>query len=148
MASRGYNHVVLVGNLGRDPELRSLPSGNNVCTFSIATTERFKNKNGELQDRTDWHTIEIWGSLGDTAAKYLKKGKTVLVEGQIRNNDWEKDGVKHYGYRIVARNFTMLDSKSSDDVSSNSTNDSSYADDYYENASSKSSNIDDDDLPF
>lgn len=148
MASRGYNHVVLVGNLGRDPELRSLPSGNNVCTFSIATTERFKNKNGELQDRTDWHTIEIWGPLGDTAAKYLKKGKTVLVEGQIRNNDWEKDGVKHYGYKIMARNFTMLDSKISDDVSSNSTNDTSYADDYYENASSKSSNIDDDDLPF
>jgi len=161
MASRGYNHVVLVGNLGRDPELRTLPGGSNVCTFSLATTEKYKNKNGELQDRTDWHNIEIWGNLADTASKYLKKGKTLLVEGQIRNDNYEKDGVKHYAYKIFVRSFTMLDSKASSDHSDYSLSDNSYSQDEFENKANKISNddyeiatnqvsedSDDDDMPF
>lgn len=143
MATRGYNHVVLVGNLGRDPELRSLPSGKSVCSFTIATTRRYKDQNGQYVDNTDWHKIEAWGTLAETSSKYLTKGKSVLIEGEVRNNDYEKDGVKHYGYKIFCNNFIMLDNKQSGGS-------------YNENDSSSSSTDiadrdaieDDDDLPF
>ncbi len=109
MASRTYNHVVLVGRLGGDPQHRSTTSGKSVCNFNLATNRRDK------EETTDWHKIELWENLADTASKYLKKGSMVLVEGRIANENYEKNGVKQYSYKIVASNFMMLEPKRSDE---------------------------------
>ena len=93
----GVNKVILVGHLGKDPEVRHLENGVNVASFSLATTETITNKNGEKQDLTEWHNIVVWRGLADVAEKYLKKGKQVYVEGKIRTRSWDdKEGVKRY----------------------------------------------------
>ncbi len=84
MAGKSYNHVSLIGNLGKDPEMRTTPTGHSVCSFSLATSERFKGQNGEWQEHTDWHNIVLWDKLGEIANQYLKKGKRVFIEGKIR----------------------------------------------------------------
>ncbi len=111
MANRGFNKVVLVGNLGRDPELRTTPAGHRVCSFSLATGDNYKDQSGNWIERTDWHRISLWGNAAENAAKYLKKGDRVLIEGSIHNSDYEKDGVKHYAYEIRAYNMVMLTPK-------------------------------------
>jgi single-strand DNA-binding protein len=143
--ARSYNHVVLVGNLGRDPELRSIPSGKSVCSFTIATSRRYKDQSGQYTDYTDWHKIEAWGAQAENAAKLLSKGKTVLIEGELRNNDYEKDGVKHYGYKVVCNNFVMMDNKPASSGNSENTTYADFDDDKDFVADSKN---DDDDLPF
>lgn len=120
MANRTYNHVVLVGRLGADPQLRSLTSGKSVCTFNLATNRIGKDK-AEL---TDWHRIEMWDNLADIASKFLKKGSSILVEGRVQNDNYEKNGVKQYSYKIVASNFMMLDSRKSDETRSFQVNES------------------------
>ena len=103
------NKVILVGNLGKDPELRYTPSGTAVCTFSLATTERFKNKQGEQQDRTEWHNIVVWAGLAEVCGKYLTKGKQVYLEGRIQNRSYDdRDGNKRYITEIVANEMQML----------------------------------------
>jgi single-strand DNA-binding protein len=102
------NKVILVGNLGADPEMRYTPSGMAVCKFRIATTEKFTDRQGNRQERTDWHRITAWGKLAEICGQYLSKGKQVYVEGRIKNDTWEKDGAKHYSYEIVAQNMVML----------------------------------------
>lgn len=116
MAGKSYNHVVLVGRLGADPQLRSTPSGKSVCNFNLATNRRDKD------ETTDWHRIELWDSLADTASKYLKKGSQVLIEGRIANENYEKNGVKHYSYKIVASNMMFMDSKKSEENTSFQSN--------------------------
>lgn len=113
MANRGYNKVVLVGNLGQDPDMRTTPAGHRVCSFSLATGDRYKDQSGNWVDKTDWHRISLWGNLAETASKYLKKGDKVLIEGSIHPRDYEKDGVKHYTYDITAFNMLMLSPKGS-----------------------------------
>ncbi|MEP4532404.1 MAG: single-stranded DNA-binding protein [Cyclobacteriaceae bacterium] len=105
----GVNKVILVGNLGRDPEVRHLESGVAVASFSIATTETYKDRNtGERKDQTEWHNIVLWRGLAEVAEKYLKKGSQIYVEGKLRTRSWEKDGVTRYTTEIVGDNMTML----------------------------------------
>lgn len=103
------NKAILVGNLGKDPELRYTPSGTAVCTFSLATTDRFKNKQGEQQDRTEWHNIVVWAGLAEICGKYLTKGKQVYLEGRIQNRSYDdRDGNKRYISEIVVSEMQML----------------------------------------
>jgi len=105
----GVNKVILVGNLGQDPEVRYLDSGVAVANFSLATTENYKNKQGERVSQTEWHNIVLWRGLAEVAEKYLKKGSSIYVEGKIRNRKWEdKEGNTRYNTEILADNMTML----------------------------------------
>jgi single-strand DNA-binding protein len=103
------NKVILIGNLGKDPEVRHLEGGVAVARFPIATSESFKDKNGEKQERTEWHNIVVWRGLAEVAEKYLKKGQSVFIEGKIRTNSYQdKEGNQRYNTEIVADNMTML----------------------------------------
>lgn len=105
----GVNKVILIGNLGKDPEVRTLENGVKVANFSLATTESYKNKNGERVDNTEWHNIVLWRGLAEVAETYLKKGNQVYIEGKIRTRAWDdKDGNKRYTTEILADNMTML----------------------------------------
>ncbi len=106
----GVNKVIVVGNLGRDPELKSLPNGNLVCEFSVATSEQW-TKDGNKQERTEWHNIKVWGKLAEVCAKYLSKGRQAYVEGKLQTRSWEKDGVKQYRTEIVASEVQFLGGK-------------------------------------
>ena len=108
----GVNKVILVGNLGKDPEVKYLDSGVAVANFSLATTENYKNKEGEKVSQTEWHNIVLWRGLAEVAEKYLKKGANVYVEGKIKTRKWEdKDGNTRYNTEILADNMTMLGGK-------------------------------------
>ena len=107
--ARGINKVILVGNLGADPETRSMPNGNAVTTINIATSESWKDKNsGQQQERTEWHRVVFFNKLAEIAGQYLKKGSSVYVEGSLRTNQWEKDGQKHYSTEVIANEMQML----------------------------------------
>lgn len=108
MAGRGVNKVILIGNLGSDPELRYTASGTAVARFSIATTEIFTDRSGTRQERTEWHRIVAWAKLAEICGQYLSKGKQVYIEGRIRSDTWEQEGVKRYSYEIVADTMQML----------------------------------------
>ena len=105
------NKVILIGRLGKDPEIRSTPSGTTVTKFTMATDERFTDRNGEKQERTEWHNIVAWGKLGEICGQYLRKGKLVYIEGSIRTDSWDdkETGQKRYRTEIVARDMKMLD---------------------------------------
>ena len=106
------NKVILVGNLGKDPELRYTPSGAAVATFSLATTERFKDREGNRQERTEWHNIVAWRQLAEICGKYLHKGKQVYIEGKIQTRSYDdRDGNKRYITEIVADQMQMLGSR-------------------------------------
>lgn len=108
----GINKVILVGHLGKDPEIRHLEGGVAVASFPLATSETY-NKDGRKVEQTEWHNIVMWRGLADVAAKYLQKGKLVYIEGKIRTRSFEdKEGIKKYTTEIVAENFTMLGRKS------------------------------------
>ncbi|MBE0598819.1 MAG: single-stranded DNA-binding protein [Desulfuromonadales bacterium] len=103
------NKVILVGNLGKDPELRYTPSGAAVATFSLATSERFKDKSGQMQEKTEWHNIVCWRQLAEICGKYLHKGKQVYIEGRIQTRSYDdKEGNKRYMTEIVADQMQML----------------------------------------
>tara|TARA_B100000945_G_scaffold237519_1_gene193553 strand:+ start:210 stop:605 length:396 start_codon:yes stop_codon:yes gene_type:complete len=105
----GVNKVILVGNLGKDPEVKYLDSGVAVANFSLATTENYKNKEGERVSQTEWHNIVLWRGLAEVAEKYLKKGSSVYIEGKIKTRKWEdKEGINRYNTEILADNMTML----------------------------------------
>lgn len=105
----GINKAILVGNLGKDPEFKYTPGGQPVATFSLATTERWADKNGQRQDRTEWHNIVAWGKLAELCNQYLKKGKSVYLEGRITTRSWDdKDGNKKFRTEIVAANIEFL----------------------------------------
>ncbi len=104
----GVNRVILVGHLGADPELRYTANGTAVARFRIATTETFTDRSGARQERTEWHRIVAWGKLAEICGQYLSKGRLVYIEGRIRSDSWEQEGVKRYSYEIVADNLKML----------------------------------------
>ena len=113
----GVNKVILIGNLGKDPEVRYLDRGVAVENFSLATTENYKNKEGERVRQTEWHNIVLWRGLAEVAEKWLKKGSSVYIEGKIRHRKWEdKEGNTRYTTEILGDNMTMLGKK--DDNSS------------------------------
>jgi len=102
------NKVILIGRLGQDPELKYTPSGAPVCNFSLATTENWTDKNGQKQERTEWHRIVVWGKLAELCNQYLSKGRQTFIEGNLQTRSWEKDGVKRYTTEINARNVQFL----------------------------------------
>lgn len=103
------NKVILIGNLGSDPEVRYTPSGAAVANFNIATNENWKDKNGQDQERTEWHRIVVWGKLAELCGEYLSKGRTVYVEGRLQTRDWtDKEGNKRYTTEIVANTIQFL----------------------------------------
>lgn len=107
------NKAILVGRLGRDPEVRYTTSGTPVANFSLATDESWTDKNGERQRRTEWHQIVVWSRLAEICERYLRKGRLVFIEGQIQNREWEdRDGNRRRTTEIVARNMQMLGSRS------------------------------------
>jgi len=112
MQKGSVNKVVLVGHLGADPESRFTPSGVAVTTFNMATNESWKNKEGEYEDRTEWHRIVLYGKAAETASKYMKKGQLTYVEGRIRTRSWEdKEGMTRYTTEVLGDRFTMLGRK-------------------------------------
>ena len=110
---RGVNRVMLIGNLGKDPELQCLEKNISVAKFPLATTETHKDKNGRLISQTEWHIIVLWRGLAELAQKYLHKGSLIYVEGRLRTRSWEdRDGNKKFATEIVADNLIMLDKRS------------------------------------
>ena len=106
------NRVILIGRLGGDPEIKYLPSGDASATFSVATSEKWKDRQtGEQREKSEWHNIKMFGKLAEIAGQYLKKGAQVYLEGQITTETWEKEGVKHYKTVIKCNSMTMLGSK-------------------------------------
>ena len=103
------NKVMIIGRLGRDPESRTITSGSTVCNFSLATSERWKDKSGEKQEKTEWHNIVAWGAQATFSQEYLRKGALVYVEGSLQTSTWEKDGVKHYKTEIKAFSVQSLE---------------------------------------
>lgn len=141
----GVNKVILVGNLGKDPEVRHLENGAVVANFPLATTESYKDKNGNRQDQTEWHNIVLWRGLAQIAEKYLNKGSQIFIEGKIRSRSWQdKDGNTRYTTEIVGDNMTMLGGRSENNSPKVEQNDSGKTPE----AISKTENEEDDDLPF
>jgi single-strand DNA-binding protein len=121
----GVNKVILVGRLGKEPEVRNLDNGAMVASFSMATSESYKDKTtGEKKEITEWHNIVAWRGLAEIIQKYVHKGDMVYIEGKLRTRMWEKDGIKRYTTEVVADNMTMLGSKGSG--SNNSSTPSGY----------------------
>jgi len=108
---RGLNKVMLIGHLGKDPELSYTPNGTAVCKFTIATDESYKGDDGNIVPKTEWHNITAWRKLGELCAQYLKKGSRVYLEGKIQTDSYEKDGKKSYFTKVVISEMLMLDSK-------------------------------------
>lgn len=105
----GLNKVMLIGNLGKDVELRFTPTGQAVANFSMATTEKWTDKGGQRQEKTEWHSIVVWGKMGENCKKFLEKGRAVYVEGKITTRSWDDtDGTKRYKTEIVAVNVQFL----------------------------------------
>ena len=146
MARSGINKVILVGNLGQDPEVKYTAGGDAVTTLSIATSDSWKDKDtGQDQERTEWHRVVLWRRLAEIAGEYLNKGSKVYVEGQLRTRKWEQEGQTRYTTEIVARELQFLDSKNT--TESPKTNDSQV-----ETEKSlpeiEDSSINDDEIPF
>ncbi len=151
--ARGINKVILIGNLGADPEVRFMPSGGAVANLRIATSESWKDKQtGEAQERTEWHTVALFNRLAEIAGEYLKKGSKVYIEGSLRTRKWQdKNGQDRYTTEIICNDMQMLDSRSGG--SANMPNDpssSSSADPRPQSSAPSSSNTADldDDIPF
>lgn len=146
----GVNKVILIGNLGSDPEVRTIESGAKVANFSIATTERYKDKNGNPVDKTEWHNIVMWRGLAEIAEKWLKKGSQIYVEGKLRTRSWDdQNGNKRYTTEIMADSMTMLGGAPSSGGAQSQSSASASSQQNQVNEPKPSSLDDiDDDLPF
>lgn len=112
MASRGVNKVILIGNLGQDPEVRYMPNGNAVANITVATSESWKDQQGQMQERTEWHRCVLYRRLAEIAGEYLKKGSKVYLEGRLQTREWQdQQGQKRYTTEIVVNEMQMLDSR-------------------------------------
>jgi len=111
--SKGVNKVILIGNLGKDPEVKALPTGSAVTTITLATSESWKDKQtGQQQERTEWHRVVFYNRLAEIAGEYLRKGSKAYIEGKLRTRKWQdKSGVDHYTTEVIAENMQMLDGK-------------------------------------
>ncbi|MBM4158283.1 MAG: single-stranded DNA-binding protein, partial [Ignavibacteria bacterium] len=109
--ARGLNKVVLIGNLGKDPDVKYLENGTAVCRFTLATNDAFTNDKGERIEKTEWHNITAWSKLAEICGKYLKKGSKIYLEGKLLPRDYEKEGVKHYTYDIRMNDMIILTPK-------------------------------------
>lgn len=112
------NKVILVGRLGKDPEIRAFEGNRKVANFTLATNERYTDKSGNKQEITDWHNLAIWGAQAEIAEKFLKKGMLIYIEGRLKSRSWEdKDGVKKYTTEVVVDSFKMLEGRKDGDTS-------------------------------
>lgn len=116
--ARGVNKAILIGNLGRDPEIQNFDKGVKKASFSLATTETYRNREGQEMEQTEWHNIILWRGLAEIAEKFLRKGSQVYIEGRIRNRSYEKDGQKRYITEIEGDTLNLLGSRQSNDSSS------------------------------
>ena len=156
MASRGVNKVILVGNVGNDPEVRYMPNGNAVANISIAASDSWKDRNtGEQQERTEWHRVVFFNRLAEIVEQYVKKGTKLYLEGRLQTRSYEQDGVKKYSTEIVANEMQMLDSRgatgSNQEFGDQSNPPTSPPQDSVQNSEQQASaNFDnfDDDIPF
>jgi single-strand DNA-binding protein len=155
--AKSVNKVILIGNLGKDPEVKYTPQGTAVAKFTLATNERFKDKSGEWQDRTEWHNITAWARLAEIAGEYLKKGRTVYIEGSLRTDSWEdkQTGQKRYSTYINASDLVLLGGggERSEGGGYNrqrggSDFDQSSGGSDFESAPARGTEITDDDIPF
>ncbi|MEX0941203.1 MAG: single-stranded DNA-binding protein [Pseudomonadales bacterium] len=156
--ARGVNKVILVGNLGADPETRYLPDGNAVTNVNVATSQVWRDReSGQQNERTEWHRVVFFRRLAEIAGEYLKKGSKVYIEGSLRTRQWERDGQKHYTTEVVANEMQMLDSRSDMGGSSNSNSNYNSAPSQSSNAKNTAAEPDfsspppeeyDDDIPF
>lgn len=147
----GVNKVILVGRLGKDPEVRNLDNGVSVANFTMATSESYKDRTtGEKKEVTEWHNIVLWRGLAEISQKFLHKGDLVYIEGKLRTRSWEKDGVTRYTTEVVADNMTMLGSRGGSGNSGSSDYGSSRSADRAPSESFSGGSIDNntDDLPF
>ncbi len=148
-----FNKITVVGNLGRDPELRYTPQGNAVCNFSMATNEKRRDKSGEFQDVTTWFRITLWGKQAENASKFLTKGSSVYIEGRLRVEEWsDRDGKNRYTLDVHATDMQFLGGKG-DEMSGGGgghSQDRDFADDLHTGGSSsnQTSTPTDDDIPF
>lgn len=137
------NKVMLIGNLGKDPEVRYTASGQAVASFSLATSEKFKGKSGDWEERTEWHTVTLWSKLAEIAGEYLAKGKTVYIEGRLQTRKWQdKNGNDRYTTEIVGEKMQMLSPKGERRGSEAPSGQSAGGGDYEEPP------FQDDDIPF
>lgn len=116
--ARSFNHVVLMGNLTRDPELRTTPNGQSVCSFSLALNRTWKAADGSMQEATDYVDVTAWGPLGENIAKFVTKGRPVLVSGRLQSRSWEQDGQKRSKVEVVATDVTFLGGRGDGDGAS------------------------------
>lgn len=142
------NKVMLIGNAGKDPEVRHLENGVAVVTLPIATTERYKDRNGEFKEQTEWHNVVFWRSLADIVEKYVKKGSQIFIEGKLRTRNWEdQSGQKKYITEIVAENLRLLGRRGGEGDNNNQQNNQNYS-----KPSASNNDVDiieeADDLPF
>jgi single-strand DNA-binding protein len=141
MAGRGVNKVILIGNLGGDPELRQTPSGTSVATFTLATNESWTDRDGARQERTEWHRVVAWGKLAEICGQYLRKGRQVYIEGRLTTRSWEdKQGVQRKTTEIVAQQMMMLGGRGEQAGPQEEGETPEFA--------SETVSVEDDDLPF
>lgn len=141
--AKSVNKVILIGNAGRDPEVRYTQNGTPVANFTMATSESFKNQSGEWQEKTEWHNIVCWRYLAERAEKYLRKGSKVYIEGQLQTRSWDdKDGNKKYMTEIVAKDMMLLDAPRDGGGQGGGGPHQQYE------PASQQSDISDDDIPF
>ena len=153
MASRGVNKVILVGNVGNDPEVRYMPNGNAVANVSVATSDSWKDKNtGDQQERTEWHRVVFFNRLAEIVEQYVKKGTKLYLEGRLQTRSYEQDGIKKYSTEIVANEMQMLDSRGAapNQEFGDQPNASSSRDSAESSGQQTATNFDnfDDDIPF
>lgn len=139
--AKGLNKVMLIGHLGKDPEMSYTPSGVAVCKFSLATNDGYKGEDGNWIETTEWHNITAWRKLAETCSQYLKKGSKIYLEGKIQTDTYEKDGKKNYFTKIVMNELVMLDKKEGGSVMTGTKNGATEPERVSESSS-------DEDLPF
>jgi len=150
---KSVNKVILIGNLGKDPEIKYTPSGVPVAKFSLATNERYKDKSGEWQDRTEWHNIVAWQRLAEIVGEYVKKGSKIYVEGRLQTSSWEdkQSGEKKYRTEIIAQDLVLLGGRGESDSEGRATRGANFdqrAPHAEEGAAPHPAEITDEDIPF
>jgi single-strand DNA-binding protein len=150
---KSVNKVILIGNLGKDPEIKYTPNGVPVAKFSLATNERYKDKAGEWQDRTEWHNIVAWQRLAEIVGEYVKKGSKIYVEGRLQTSTWEdkQSGEKKYRTEIVAQDLVLLDRRGEGDVEGRTSRGASASAGFDQRpapAEEHAAEITDEDIPF
>ncbi|MEY2828147.1 MAG: hypothetical protein RIQ33_5 [Bacteroidota bacterium] len=145
---RGVNKVILLGHLGKDPEVQTFDGGRMLAKFTLATTETYKDKAGQKVEKTEWHNIAVWGVQADIAQKYLRKGTPIYLEGKISTREYEKDGVKKYFTEIIADTFNMLGGKENSSGGNNYSNNAQPNTAQAAPAEAYSNDMPGDDLPF